>query len=90
MAYKHGKELPKKGDDAVDALRYVLYYLYSSGLLRLNENAPEPPPAKDEEDEVIFLSPSVIVAERIKQRREGERGRIGYGKWNFFGGDGRL
>ena len=89
MAYKQGKELPKKGDDAVDALRYAVYHLYSTGLLRLNDETPAPATEAEPEKEV-FPTASTIIAERIKRRREGKQAQVGYGRWNFFGGEERL
>jgi hypothetical protein len=90
MAYKHGKELPKKGDDAVDALRYAVYHLYSTGLLRLNDETPAPAIEAEPEEEDVFPSASAIVAERIRRRREEKQAQVGYGRWNFFGGELRL
>jgi len=89
MAYKQGKELPKKGDDAVDALRYAVYHLYSTGLLRLNDESPAPA-TETEPEEKVFPTASAIIAERIKRRREGKQAQVGYGRWNFFNGEGRL
>jgi len=90
MAYKHGKELPKKGDDAVDALRYAVYHLYSTGLLRLNDDASMSATETEPEEEDVFPSASAIVAERIRRRREVKQAQIGYGRWNFFNGELRL
>jgi len=90
MAYKHGKELPKKGDDAVDALRYAVYHLYSTGLLRLNDETPMPATEAEPEEEDVFPSASAIVAERIRRRREVKQAQVGYGRWNFFSGELRL
>jgi len=90
MAYKHGKELPKKGDDAVDALRYAVYHLYSTGLLRLNDETPAPATEAEPEEEDVFPSASAIVAERIRRRREVKQAQVGYGRWNFFSGELRL
>jgi phage terminase large subunit-like protein len=89
MAYKHGKELPKKGDDAVDALRYAVYHLYATGLLHLNDETPALSPATVEDDD-DFPSASAIITERIRQRREAKQAQVGYGRWNFFSGEVRL
>ena len=83
LAYSGDNELPRKGDDEADALRYVVYHFYETGLLRLREDAPASRSDEGDEDEpFVPPSASALATEAIRlRRRQQYETAIGYGKY---------